>query len=94
MKCFFPKIKGRQKKVFTAIWDYNRPELVGFIRAGWFFFVSSSSAQILVGGRLNLNGGGEFSCRRQHKSRKFVVYTPVFKSVLPNAYQVTASKVE
>ena len=46
-----------KKKVFTAIWDYIRPEFVGFIRAGWLLIVSSSSAQISMGGRLNLDGG-------------------------------------
>ena len=46
-----------KKKVFTAIWDYIRPEFVGFIRAGWLLFVSSSSAQISMRGRLNLDGG-------------------------------------
>ena len=45
-----------KKKVFTAIWDYIRPEFVGFIRAGWLLIVSSSSAQISMGGRLNLDG--------------------------------------
>ena len=43
--------------MFTAIWDYIRAKFVGFIRAGWLLFVSSSSAQISMGGRLNLNGG-------------------------------------
>ena len=38
-----------KKKVFTAIWDYIRQEFVGFIRAGWLLFVSSSSAQNLDG---------------------------------------------
>ena len=46
-----------KKKVFTTIWDYIRPEFVGFIRAGWLLIVSSSSAQISIGGRLNLDGG-------------------------------------
>ena len=46
-----------KKKVFTAIWNYIRPEFVGFIRAGWLLVVSSSSAQISMGGRLNLDGG-------------------------------------
>ena len=27
------------KKVFTAIWDYSRPEFVEFICVGWLFFV-------------------------------------------------------
>ena len=36
----------KKKKFFTAIWDNIRPEFVGFIRAGWLLFVSSSSAQI------------------------------------------------
>ena len=47
----------KRKKVFTAIWDYIRPEFVGFIRASWLLIVSSSSAQISMGGRLNLDGG-------------------------------------
>ena len=50
-------VKTKKKKVFTATWDYIRLEFVGFIRAGWLVIVSSSSAQILVGGRLNLDGG-------------------------------------
>ena len=55
---FFPEIRWRpKKKVFIAVWDYIRPELVGFIRAGWLFFVWSSSAQISMGGRLNFDGG-------------------------------------
>ena len=29
---------------------------LGFIRAGWFFFVWTSSAQISMGRRLNLDG--------------------------------------
>ena len=55
----FPRnhVKTKKKKIFTAIWDYIRPEFVGFIRAGWLLFVSSSSAQISIGGRLNLDGG-------------------------------------
>ena len=53
---FFPRnqVKTKKKqtknKVFTAIWD-------NFIRAGWLFFVWSSSAQISMGGRLNLDWG-------------------------------------
>ena len=31
--------EDQKKKVFTAIWNYYRPEFVGFIRAGWLFFV-------------------------------------------------------
>ena len=38
------------------MWDYIRPEFVGFIRASWLLIVSSSSAQISMGGRLNLDG--------------------------------------
>ena len=60
LKCFFPEIKWRSKKkakVFTAIWNYIRPEFVGFIRAGRLLIVSSSSAEISMGGRLNLDGG-------------------------------------
>ena len=40
-----------------AVWDYIRPEFVGFIRAGWLLIVSSSSTQLSMGGRLNLDGG-------------------------------------
>ena len=55
---FFPPNQVKtKKKVFTAIWDYIRPEFVGFIRAGWLLIVSSSSAQISMGGCLNLDGG-------------------------------------
>ena len=57
---FFPwnPVNTKQKKkVFTAIWDYIRPEFVGYIRAGWLLIVSSSSAQISMGGRLNLDEG-------------------------------------
>ena len=58
IKVFFSRNQvNTKKKVFTAIWDYIRPEFVGFIRAGWLLFVSSSSAQISMGGRLNLDGG-------------------------------------
>ena len=39
------------------MWDYIRPEFVRFIRAGWLLIVSSSSAQISMGGRLNLDWG-------------------------------------
>ena len=46
-----------KKKVFPAIWDYILPEFVGFIRAGWPLIVSSSSAQVSIGGRLNIDGG-------------------------------------
>ena len=49
--------EDQKKKVFTAIWDYIRPEFVRFIRAGWLLIVSSSSAKILVSRRLNLDGG-------------------------------------
>ena len=49
--------EDQNKKVFTAIWDYIPPEFVGFICAGWLLTVSSSSAQISMGGRLNLDGG-------------------------------------
>ena len=51
------KTKTKKEKVFTAIWDYIGPEIVGFIRAGWLLIVSSSSAQISMGGRLDLDGG-------------------------------------
>ena len=44
-----------KKKVFTAIWNYIRLEFVGFIRAGWLLIGSSSSAQISMDDRLNLN---------------------------------------
>ena len=56
---FFPpnQVKTTKKKVFTAIWDYIQSEFVGFIRAGWLLIVSSFSAQISMGGRLNLDGG-------------------------------------
>ena len=59
---FFPQNQvktknNNKKKVLTAIWDYIRPEFVGLIRTGWPLFVSSSSAQISMGGRLNLDGG-------------------------------------
>ena len=56
---FFPRnqVTTPQKKVFIAIWDYIRPEFVEFIRADWILIVSSSSSQISVGGRLNLDGG-------------------------------------
>ena len=38
IKVFFPRNQVKtKKKVFTAIWDYTRPEFVGFIRAGWLF---------------------------------------------------------
>ena len=47
----------KKKNVFTAIWDYIRPEFVGFICAGWLLIVSSSSAQMSMGGRINLDGG-------------------------------------
>ena len=59
IELFFPwnQVKTKKKKIFTAIWDYDRPEFEGFIRAGWLLIVSSSSAQILMGGRLNLDGG-------------------------------------
>ena len=46
-----------KKKVFTAIWDHIRPEFIGFIRVGWLLIVSSSSAQISMSERLNLDGG-------------------------------------
>ena len=49
--------RPKKKKVFTAIWDYIWPEFVGFIRAGWLFFVWSSSAQISMGKTRNLDGG-------------------------------------
>ena len=57
IEVFFPRnqAKTNKKKVFTAIWDYIRPEFVKFIRAGRLFFVRTSSAQ--MGGRLNLDGG-------------------------------------
>ena len=58
IEVFFPRNQVKTKKnVFTAIWDYIRPEFVGFIRAGWLLIVSSSSVQISMGGRLNLDGG-------------------------------------
>ena len=51
---FSPKSVKDQKKrsspQFGTIW-------LGFIRAGWLLFVSSSSSQISMGGRLNLDGG-------------------------------------
>ena len=52
-----PKLSEDQKKkekVFTALWDYIRPEFVGFSSADWPFFVWSSSAQISMGGRVPL----------------------------------------
>ena len=57
LKCFSRNQVTTQKKVFIAIWDYIRSEFVGFIRAGWLLIVSSSIAQISMGGRLNLDGG-------------------------------------
>ena len=58
IEVFFPRIQMKtKKKVFTAIWDYIQPEFLGFIRAGWFLIVSLFSAQISMGGRLNLDGG-------------------------------------
>ena len=36
---------------------YVRLDFVGFIHAGWLFFVWSSRAQISMGRHLNLNGG-------------------------------------
>ena len=49
--------KKNEKKVFSEIWDNIRPEFVGFIcGAGWLLF-ASSSAQISMGGRLNLDEG-------------------------------------
>ena len=49
------KKKIKWKKVFNAILDYIQPEFVGFIRAGWLLIVWSSSAQISMGERLNLD---------------------------------------
>ena len=59
IEVFFPQnqVNTKKKKVFTAIWDYLRPEFGGFIRAGWLLIVSSSSVQISMGGRLNLDRG-------------------------------------
>ena len=59
IEVFFPQnhVKTNKKRVFTSIWDYLRPEFVGFIRAGWLLIVSSSSAQISMSRRLNLDGG-------------------------------------
>ena len=37
---FSRKSSEDRKKVFTAIWDYIRPEFVGFIGAGWLLIVS------------------------------------------------------
>ena len=45
------------KSIFPTISNYNRPEFVGFIHAGWLFFVWSSSAQISMGVHLNPDGG-------------------------------------
>ena len=56
MKCFSQNQVKKKKKVFTATWDYTWPKFVGFIRAGWLLYVSSSNAQISMGGRLNLDG--------------------------------------
>ena len=41
-----------KKRVFTAIWDYIRPDFVEFIRADRQFFVWSSSAEISMGERI------------------------------------------
>ena len=40
IKVFFPQnqVKTKKLKVFTAIWDYIRPEFVRFICAGWLLF--------------------------------------------------------
>ena len=43
--------KKKKKKIFTAIWDYIRPEFVGFNRADRPFFVWFSISQISMGGR-------------------------------------------
>ena len=40
----------KKKEVFTAIWDYVRPEFVEFICADRPIFVWSSSAPISMGG--------------------------------------------
>ena len=51
-KDIYPLIGLRPKKrVFTAIWHYVRPELVGFICVYRHFLVRSSSAEISMGGR-------------------------------------------
>ena len=57
IKAFFPRnqVKTQKKKVFVEIWDYIWPELVGFILAGRLLIVLSSSVQISMGGRLNLD---------------------------------------
>ena len=60
VKRFSPKSGEDQKKKAlnrNLGLQYIRPGFVGFIHAGWLLFVSSSSAQIPMGGRLNLDGG-------------------------------------
>ena len=47
------KKKGLHRNLGLCIFGRN----LRFIRAGWLLIVSSSSAQILMGGRLNLDGG-------------------------------------
>ena len=58
LKCFFPEIRWIPKKkgLHRSLGLY-RPEFVRFIRAGWLFFVWTSSAPISMGGRLNLDEG-------------------------------------
>ena len=41
LKHIYPlnRVKTKKKEVFTAIWHYIRPELVGFIRSNKHFVV-------------------------------------------------------
>ena len=58
LKSFFPKSGEDQKKKslpqFATIFG---KKFAGSCSPGWIFFLWSSSAQLSMGGRLNLNGG-------------------------------------
>ena len=74
--------------LFTAIWDYYQPEFVGFIRPGWLLIVSSSSAQISMGGRLNLDGGDAKSRWGDANSRLGGTRPPYNLGTAPNYVKI------
>ena len=54
---FSPKSGEDQKKIFTQFATIFGRKFVGSFNPGWLFFLWSSSAQLSMGGRLNLDGG-------------------------------------
>ena len=84
IEVFFPRnqVKTKKKKIFTAIWDYIRPEFEGFIRDGWLFLVCSSSAQISMGTCVPPRPPNNLSTGHRRMTNRMSYTLDVFKACL------------